>query len=220
MLNLKNIYVRNVLVDLNLTVNEGEFVLVIGENGAGKTTLFNTISGSVAPSGGSIFIAGKNVTNEPQYLRAKLVANVFQDPKVGTVANMSVRDNLNMAYMRGRKRTLLAPSCSKKRDDFFREKLVEIGLENRLDSLAGELSGGQRQALSIIMALMTDSKIVLLDEITAALDSENSKKVLQIIDKCVYKQKKTCLMITHNKDQINQLGDRTLILKNGKLASI
>lgn len=219
MLNLKNIYVRNILIDLNLTVNEGEFVLVVGENGAGKTTLFNTISGSISPSKGSIFISGKNVTNEPQHMRAQLVANVFQDPKVGTIANMSVRNNLNMAHMRGKKRKLLTQSCSKKRDDFFRSKLYEIGLENRLDSLVGELSGGQRQALSVIMALLTDSKILLLDEVTAALDSENSKRVLRIIDICIYKQKKTCLMITHNKDQINQLGNRTLILKNGKLIS-
>lgn len=220
MLNLKNIYVRNILIDLNLTVNEGEFVLVVGENGAGKTTLFNTISGSISPSEGSIFISGKNVTNEPQHMRAQLVANVFQDPKVGTVANMSVRDNLNMAHMRGKKRKLLIQSCSKERDDFFKSKLYEIGLENRLDSLVGELSGGQRQALSVIMALLTDSKILLLDEVTAALDSENSKRVLRIIDTCIYKQKKTCLMITHNKDQIKQLGNRTLVLKNGKLMSL
>lgn len=208
------------MINLNLTVNEGEFVLVIGENGAGKTTLFNTICGSINPSDGAIFIAGKNVTNEPQYLRAKLIANVFQDPKVGTIANMSVRDNLNMAYMRGKSRKLQAMSYSKELDDFFNNKLKEIGLENRLDDFAGELSGGQRQALSIIMALITDSKIVLLDEITAALDSENSKKILQIINECVYKQRKTCLMITHDKDHINQLGDRTLILKNGRLMPI
>ena len=220
MLNLKNIYVRNILIDLNLTVNEGEFVLVVGENGAGKTTLFNTILGSISPSEGSIFISGKNVTNEPQHMRAQLVANVFQDPKVGTVANMSVRDNLNMAHMRGKKRKLLTQSCSKERDDFFKSTLYEISLENRLDSLVGELSGGQRQALSVIMALLTDSKILLLDEVTAALDSENSKRVLRIIDTCIYKQKKTCLMITHNKDQIKQLGNRTLVLKNGKLMSL
>ena len=216
MLELKNIYVRDVLIDLNLTVDEGEFLLVIGENGAGKTTLFNTISGSVKPSSGSVLIAGKDVTNDPQYMRAKLISNVFQDPRVGTVSNMTIRDNLNMALMRGGKRTL-SFSCSQERDKFFKSKLKEIGFENRLDDLAGQLSGGQRQSLSIVMALLADSKIVLLDEITAALDPENSKRILQIIDSCVYKQKKTCLMITHNKDHMKNLGDRTVVLKNGKL---
>lgn len=216
MLELKNICVRNTLIDLNLTVDEGEFLLVIGENGAGKTTLFNTISGRVRPLEGSVFIAGKDVTNDPQYLRARYVANVFQDPRVGTVSNMTIRDNLNMAYMRGEKRTL-AFSCSQDRDEFFKSRLKEIGFENRLDDLAGQLSGGQRQALSIMMALLADSKIVLLDEITAALDPENSERILKIVNSCVYKQKKTCLMITHNKDQMKKMGDRTVVLKNGKL---
>lgn len=216
MLKMKNICVRNVLNDLNLTVNEGEFVLVVGENGAGKTTLFNTISGNVQPSKGQILIAGEDVTNVPQYRRAGLIANVFQDPKVGTIANMSIRDNLNMACLRGKNRKLCF-SCSSARDDFFRTKLREIDLGGRLDAYAGELSGGQRQALSIVMALLTDSKLLLLDEVTAALDSANAEKVLKIIDENVYKQRKTCLMITHNKDHIDRLGDRILKLQNGKV---
>lgn len=218
MLTIESICVRNVLINLNLTIQEGEFVLIVGENGAGKTTLFNTISGNIFPSSGRIFISGKDVTTEPQYIRAAYVANVFQDPKIGTIGNMSIRDNLNIAYMRGKNRTL-KPSCLEERDDFFKNRLRElnIGLENRLDDRAGELSGGQRQALSVIMALISDSKILLLDEITAALDSENSEKILEIIDKNIYKRNKTCLMITHNKDHIGRLGDKVLILQNGRL---
>lgn len=219
MLKMKGICVKNILIDLELTVDEGEFVLVIGENGAGKTTLFNTISGNIIPDKGSISIAEKDITNDPQCERAALIANVFQDPKVGTVINMSVRDNLNMAYLRGKNRKLY-PSSRKERDDFFKTKLADIGLENRLDSYAGELSGGQRQALSIIMALLTDSKVLLLDEITAALDSTNSEKILKIIDKNIYKQNKTCLMITHNKDHISRLGNKVLRLQNGRLKEI
>ena len=218
MLQMKNIKVRNVLNDLNLNVREGEFILILGENGAGKTTLFNTISGNIFPERGRIFIDEEDVTNKAQYARSNLIANVFQDPKVGTTESMSIRDNLNLAYMRGKKRTL-RNSCSADRDFLFREKLRELDmkLENRLDDYAGELSGGQRQALSILMALLTESKILLLDEITAALDNINSEKIMNIINEKCLKTKKTCLMITHNRDQIKEFGNKTMILKNGRL---
>ena len=217
MLKMENITVRNTLINLNLEVKEGEFIVIVGENGAGKTTLFNTISGIIQPTRGSIFIADQNVTTKSQNLRSSLVANVFQDPKVGTIGNMSIRENLNMALMRGKKRGL-QNCCSENRDQLFKEKLSELGinLEKRLDDRVNQLSGGQRQALSITMALLADSKILLLDEITAALDSVNSEKIMKIVNEKCIKAKKTCLMITHNQDQMQKFGNRVLTLKNGK----
>lgn len=218
MLTMKNISVSNILMDLNLEVKKGEFALLIGENGAGKTTLFNTISGKVRPSSGTILIDATDVTGMPQYERAVFVANVFQDPKIGTIGNMSIRDNLSVAYMRGKKRTLNA-SSSDKRDKIFRERLsvLNMGLENRLDDFVGQLSGGQRQAMSIVMALLSNSKILLLDEITAALDAKSSDRVLSIVAENIYAQKKTCLMITHNLNHLNKIGDKIYTLKNGQI---
>ena len=215
---MKNIYVRNVLVNLDLTMEKGEFLLVLGDNGAGKTTLFNTISGAIQPSQGSIFIDSEDVTDKTQFQRANLVANVFQDPKVGTVSKMTLRENMNLAYMRGKKRALSA-CCSEERDELFREKLSELkmGLEDRLDSYAGELSGGQRQALSIAMAFLTDSKILLLDEITAALDRVNSEKIMNIVYKKCQRTCKTCLMITHSPRIIEQFENNVAVLENGKI---
>lgn len=215
---MKDINVRNVLSDLNLTVNRNEFVLVVGDNGAGKTTLFNAISGNLKPKSGSILIDDQDVTNLPQYERATVVANVFQDPKMGTIGSMTIRENLNMAYMRGKKRAL-SISNSEERDKLYREKLrtLDMGLENRLDNCVENLSGGQRQALSIIMSLVSDSKILLLDEVTAAIDTKTSDRIIEIIDENIRQQKKTCLMITHNAKQIDKLADRVLVLKNGNV---
>lgn len=214
MLKMRNITVRNVLTNFNLDVAKGEFVIVTGENGAGKTTLLNTISGNVLPKNGQIFIDGEDVTRKPQYVRTKLIASVAQDPKVGTVANMSIRDNMNSAYMRGKTRDFKS-SCSSVRDEFFKERLkeLEMGLENRLDDLVGELSGGQRQALSVIMAFLTDSKILLLDEITAALNSTNSEKIMNLVNQKCRTMRKTCLMITHNQEQMKNFGDRVLVVE-------
>ena len=213
MLKMRNIRVRNVLVDFNLDVAEGEFIIITGENGAGKTTLLNTISGNVLPKEGQIFIDGKNVTGIPQYARSQLIASVSQDPKVGTVANMSIRDNMNAAYMRGKSRNFRS-SCSSNRDEYFKEKLreLEMGLEERLDDLVGELSGGQRQALSVIMAFLSDFKILLLDEITAALNSTNAEKIMNLVNQKCRTMRKTCLMITHNRDQMKKFGDRILTI--------
>ena len=218
MLQMKNICVRNVLINLDLTVKKGEFLLILGENGAGKTTLFNTISGVIQPSRGSIFIDSRDVTSEAQFQRADLVANVFQDPKVGTISNMTLRENLNLAYMRGKRRGS-DTCCSEERDEFFREKLreLEMGLENRLDNFAGELSGGQRQALSITMALLTESKILVLDEITAALDRANSEKIMNIVQEKCLKAGKTCLMITHSPKIIQQFENNVAILEGGRI---
>jgi putative ABC transport system ATP-binding protein len=219
MLKMKNINVRDTLKDLNLTIKKGEFVLVIGENGAGKTTLFNTISGNIRPKSGTILIDGTDVTDMPQCDRAGLVSNVFQDPKIGTISTMTLRENLNMAYLRGKSKTF-AISDSSERDDLYKEKLkiLNMKLEERLDDYAGDLSGGQRQALSIVMSTISDAKLLLLDEITAALDRKSSENILRIVDEIIRQEKKTCLMITHNADHVERLGNRVLFLKEGKLS--
>ncbi|MDR0581167.1 MAG: ATP-binding cassette domain-containing protein [Holosporaceae bacterium] len=216
MLQMKYIRVKNILVNLNLTVEKNKFVLVVGENGAGKTTLFNVISGVISPESGSIYIDGRDVTSIPACARAALVSNVFQDPKVGTIGNMTIRENLRMAYLRGKSRRLILGN-SRSRDDFYREKLriLNMNFENRLNDYVGVLSGGQRQALSIAMSMMADSKLLLLDEITAALDPKSSENILNIIQKIIRQEKKTCLMITHNVEHFNQLGDGLLRLQNG-----
>ncbi|MBR1734012.1 MAG: ATP-binding cassette domain-containing protein [Alphaproteobacteria bacterium] len=222
MLKMKNIRVRNILIDLNLEVSDGEFVVIIGENGAGKSTLFNTISGYIIPEFGNIYINGEEVTTKTQYERAYLVANVFQDPKVGTISGMSIRDNLNIAYRRGMSREIFRNSSSKNRDSFFQEKLgeLEMGLEKRLDCDTTDLSGGQRQALSIVMSFLADSKILLLDEITAALDLVNSKKIVDLVTRKCAETKKTCLMITHNQEQIYQSENRILSIKDGNIKHV
>ncbi|MDR1334559.1 MAG: ATP-binding cassette domain-containing protein [Holosporaceae bacterium] len=213
---MKNITVKNVLVNLNLIVNKNEFVLVVGENGAGKTTLFNTISGIRKPDDGNVYIDGQDVTPMPSHVRATLVSNVFQDPKLGTIGKMTIRENLCMAYLRGKPRKLILDN-SRQRDDLYREKLqiLNMNLENRLDDYVGELSGGQRQALSIIMSIISDSKLLLLDEVTAALDRKSSENILDIIQKTIRQEKRTCLMITHDAKHLDQLGDRALVLQNG-----
>ncbi|GHU18001.1 ABC transporter ATP-binding protein [Alphaproteobacteria bacterium] len=218
MLRLNNITVRNTLVDLNLIINKGEFVLVTGDNGAGKTTLFNTISGHVFPKSGTIVIDGQDVSSLPQYARAAVVSNVLQDPRAGTVGSMTIRENLNIAYMRGKCRKLI-PSNSFVRDDLYREKLsiLKMDLENRLDDYVENLSGGQRQALSIIMSIIVDSKILLFDEITAALDPKTSDNIMRIAREVMATEHKTCLMITHNVNHMDQMSCRRLVIKNGKL---
>lgn len=213
MLVMKNVNVRNVLQDFNLEVKEGELVVVTGENGAGKTTLFNAISGQVIPTTGKILIDSVDVTQQTQAERARLIANVCQDPKVSTVAGMTLRENLNAAFLRGQKRSWVWNQLEQ-RDSIFRERLseLEMGLENRLDDRVGNLSGGQRQALSIVMAFLLDFKILLLDEITAALNEENAVKVIRLVQNKCRKDHRTCLMITHNLQQIQTFGDRVVTL--------
>lgn len=211
---MQDIQVRNILVGINLEVSEGEFVVVTGENGAGKTTLFSTISGQVAPNRGRLWIDGQDVTKQSQAARSRWVASVCQDPRVGTLAGMTLRENMSVALKRGQNRGVQA-CVSEERDTFFRQHLEELdmGLETRLDALVGELSGGQRQALSVMLAFLADFKILLLDEITAALNVTNSKKILNLVTKKCRKARKTCLMITHNPEQIRQFGDRVVELK-------
>lgn len=227
MLQLKNIEVTlskdtplacKILQSLDLTVNAGEFVIIVGSNGCGKSTLFNTIAGNIRPDQGQIFIDGQDVTIQNCTQRVALVSLVMQDPRVGTMANMTLAENLNLAYMRGKTRGMQVFN-TKQRREFFTSKLaqLEMGLENKIDQLVGNLSGGQRQALSLIMAIIADYKILLLDEITAALDPKSADHVMAIAARLVREEQRTALMITHNMQYALNYGARTLLMQNGKI---
>ncbi|PPE05365.1 Choline transport ATP-binding protein OpuBA [Holospora curviuscula] len=207
---------RKVLNGLNVQVKEGEFLVVVGSNGAGKSTLFNLISGAITPDSGKIYILGKDVTFSTPMERSRLVSMVVQDPKAGTIAQMTIFENMAFALKRGQKRglkrfftpyrwTLCKEKCS----------ILGIGLEHRLKEFVGNLSGGQRQGLSLLMAIAQDSSILLLDEITAALDPINSDRIMELTAKIVTQYQRTCIMITHNMAQAIRYGDRVLVLKNG-----
>lgn len=229
MLALKNINVilnkntrleKKLINQLNLRVQKGEFVVIIGGNGAGKSTLFNIISGFLHPDSGDIILDGKNITHNNQHMNAFDIATVVQDPKAGTMENMTLFENLVFALKRGKRRgfTLFR---TQDRKHFFKEKLkiLDMGLENRLDELVYNLSGGQRQALSLIMSILSESKILLLDEITAALDPKTSETVMHIANAIVKDENRTCIMITHNLNHAITYGDRLLILKEGSFTA-
>ncbi|MDR1456856.1 MAG: ATP-binding cassette domain-containing protein [Puniceicoccales bacterium] len=215
MLSLKNIGIvlggQRVLNGLNLEVQEGEFVVIIGANGTGKSTLFNIISGAIAPTCGKITVGGV-ANNFCQ------VARVFQDPRMGTVGNFTISENMALALRRHKRRSLI-PFETRKRREFFREYLSILGmdLENRLDDPASTLSGGQRQALSLTMSIIGDYSVLLLDEITAALDPKSSEKVMALANKIVSAEGKTCLMATHNMHHALTFGEKLLVLRNGKI---
>ncbi|GHT89409.1 ABC transporter ATP-binding protein [Alphaproteobacteria bacterium] len=215
LLQLNDICVKNILKNLTLNVKKGEFVLIVGANGAGKTTLFNTISGASSPNNGSVFINGRDITLLDRHKRSAQISSVLQDPRAGTIAEMTIFENLKLAYLRNR--------CIKKYRkivEYFKEKLSLIGLnlENRMNEYVRNLSGGQRQALSLVMATVGDYELLLLDEITAALDTRTSDMVMEITSKIVANEKKTCLAITHDQSHMNLFGDRTLKMENGQLS--
>jgi len=209
---------RHVIQDLNLEVKHGEFVIIIGSNGAGKSTLFNTISGTTKLKSGKIKINDSNITKLPAYKRAKFVAKVMQNPAIATIDDMTIEENLSFAFMRGKKRGL-SPHLNEDRISLFKEKLslLEMGLEHRLFELTSSLSGGQRQALSLIMAILANSEILLLDEITAALDPKTADLIMRITAKIVKETKHTTIMITHNMSHALEYGDRTLLISEGKI---
>lgn len=207
---------KKIFNSLKLEVKQGELVMLLGKNGAGKSSLFKLLAGSITPQKGSIIVDGKSITHLLPHQRATFFSTVAQDPNLGTFTEMSLLENLSFAYLRGQKRGLL-PFARKKRREYFKTMLqmLDIGLENRLDSLAGELSGGQRQALSLIMAILQEAKALLLDEITAALDPEMSEFVMELTAKIVKEQNLPALMITHNLLHAKKYGDRILVLENG-----
>ncbi len=202
MLKLENICYKNILRDINLEVQNGEFVYVTGDNGAGKTTLFNIISGIIKPTSGRVLVDRRDIGEMSLRERTGLIANVLQDPRQGTIPEMTIFENLNIAYRRGNRRFCTIASRSLR--EFFIEKLstLNMGLENRLNEYAGNLSGGQRQALSLIMATLSDYEVLLLDEITASLDKKTSALVRTIAQNIAKQSDKVCLAISH--DTIHQ----------------
>ena len=216
--NAGTINAKKALNGLSLTIKEGDFVTVIGGNGAGKSTLLNAICGVWKPDAGKIEIDGVDVTAMPEYKRAAFLGRVFQDPMKGTAPDMEIAENLSIAARRGTKRRLVWGLPKKERES-YRALLatLELGLEDRLSSKVGLLSGGQRQAVTLLMATLKKPKILLLDEHTAALDPKTAAKVLEITDKIVNENKLTTLMITHNmKDAITH-GNRLIMLHEGRI---
>ena len=206
------------LNDLNLTLNDGDFVTVIGGNGAGKSTMLNAIAGSFQIDSGKIVIDGTDVTGLPEHKRAALLGRVFQDPMTGTAATMNIEENMALAMRRGEKRTLRWGISNMERD-MYREQLrtLGLGLEDRMSSKVGLLSGGQRQALTLLMAALRTPKLLLLDEHTAALDPKTAAKVLELTEKIVDEQKLTAMMVTHNMKDAIAMGNRLIMMNAGRI---
>ena len=210
---------KKALNNLSLHLSEGDFVTILGSNGAGKSTLFNAIAGSFTVDSGSIRLDGKNITSQPDYKRSKFIGRLFQDPLRGTAPNMTIEENLALAYMRASSATSPFSMISKKDRADFREKLamLDLGLEDRMSHPVGLLSGGQRQALTLLMATLVTPKLLLLDEHTAALDPATAEKVLKLTKQIVKDNNITCLMITHNIPSALSLGNRTIMMNNGSI---
>lgn len=201
--------------DLSLHLKKGDFVTIIGSNGAGKSTLFNAICGDFLTDSGSVILDGKDITFQPQYIRAKTIGRLYQDPMRGSAPGMSIEENLALAAGSGG----WLSHISKADRQRFREKLaqLEMGLEDRMSQPVGLLSGGQRQALTLLMATMNPPKLLLLDEHTAALDPGTADKVLNMTKRIVEDNHLTCLMITHNMQSALELGNRTLMMDSGNI---
>ena len=209
---------KTALRNLSLTLEDGDFVTVIGGNGAGKSTMLNAIAGTWPVDQGSIVIDGEDVTKLPEYKRAKYLGRVFQDPMTGTAATMEIQENLALAMRRGESRTLRAGIKEKERQQ-YREMLTTLGLglEDRMTSKVGLLSGGQRQALTLLMATLKKPKLLLLDEHTAALDPKTAAKVLETTDMIVNRDHLTTLMITHNVKDAIVHGNRLIMMMEGRI---
>ena len=206
------------LSDLNLHLKRGEFVTVIGGNGAGKSTLMNSVAGAYGIDSGRIMIDGVDVTYLPEYKRAKYIGRVFQDPMMGTAATMQIEENMALAARRGMMRTLRPGITQKEREQFKEQlKILGLGLEDRLTAKVGLLSGGQRQALTLLMATLQKPKLLLLDEHTAALDPKTAAKVLDATQRIVEKDNLTTLMITHNMRDAIAYGNRLIMMCDGKI---
>ena len=206
------------LQGLNLHLKEGDFVTVIGGNGAGKSTMLNAVTGVFGVDSGNVLINGVDVTHLPEFKRAKYIGRVFQDPMMGTAATMQIEENLALAARRGKPRTLRIGITKAEREE-YREKLkiLDLGLEDRMTAKVGLLSGGQRQALTLLMATLQKPKLLLLDEHTAALDPKTAAKVLDATQKIVEKDHLTTLMITHNMRDAIAYGNRLIMMYNGHI---
>ena len=209
---------KRALNGVSLTLNDGDFVTVIGGNGAGKSTLMNAIAGVFGVDSGKIIIDGADLTHLPEYKRAKYIGRVFQDPMMGTAATMQIEENLALAARRGMKRTLRIGITKAEREEYKEQlKILGLGLENRMTSKVGLLSGGQRQALTLLMATLRKPKLLLLDEHTAALDPKTAEKVLDATERIVAKDKLTTVMITHNMRDAIAHGNRLIMMYDGKI---
>lgn len=227
MLEIKNVYKtfnpgtvnqKVALNDLNLTLEDGDFVTVIGGNGAGKSTMLNAVAGVWPVDMGKIIIDGKDITRLPEHKRAAYIGRVFQDPMMGTAATMQIDENLALAARRGAGRTLRV-GITKKENAEYHEllKTLGLGLEDRMTSKVGLLSGGQRQAVTLLMATLKKPKLLLLDEHTAALDPKTAEKVLQLTDKVIARDHLTSLMITHNMKDALRFGNRLIMMNAGHI---
>ena len=227
MLEIKNVYKtfnagtvneKVALQDLNLTLEDGDFVTVIGGNGAGKSTMLNAVAGVWPIDMGKILIDGQDVTRLSEHQRAKYIGRVFQDPMMGTAATMGIEENLALAARRGVTRSLKVGITKKEREEYHELlKTLDLGLEDRMTSKVGLLSGGQRQAVTLLMATLKKPKLLLLDEHTAALDPKTAAKVLALSEKIVEENHLTTLMITHNMRDAIRYGNRLLMLHNGRI---
>lgn len=206
---------KKAIDDLSLTLAPGDFVTIVGANGAGKSTLFNAICGNFFTDQGSIVLDGEDITLKPDHIRAKKIGRLFQDPMSGTAPGMTIGENLALAAAKGG----WLSHVSRAEKEFFREKLraLHMGLEDRMNQPVGLLSGGQRQALTLVMATINPPKLLLLDEHTAALDPGTAEKVLDLTKSIVAEHQLTCMMITHNMQSALELGNRTLMMDSGRI---
>ena len=208
---------KTVIRDLNLTIDAGEFVTIIGSNGAGKTTLFNLITGNLSPTSGKVFIKDRDVTGHPEYQRARTMGRIFQDPLAGTASNMTLEDNMMITFKKGFKWPVI--SLNRKMRAHFKSQLVHLkmGLESRMKENVSTLSGGQRQALTLLMMVLSKPDIALLDEHTAALDPSNAAIVMDLTTRFVTEHRLTTLMITHNMNHAIAYGNRLLMMDGGEV---
>jgi len=211
---------KQALRDIDLHLAPGDFVTVLGSNGAGKSTLFGAIAGAFPVDTGTVILDGRDITGQPDYKRSKYIGRLFQDPLKGTAPNMTIQENMALAYLRAseRRSPFSMITAADRRD--FRDRLsqLELGLEDRMDHPVGLLSGGQRQALTLLMATLVTPRLLLLDEHTAALDPATAEKVLALTEKIVAENHITCLMITHNIPSALKLGNRTIMMRDGRIA--
>ena len=211
---------KKALDGLSVTLAEGDFVTIVGSNGAGKSTFFNAVAGDFFVDEGSIRLDGADITYLPAYRRSRQIGRLFQDPMRGTAPHMTIEENLALAYLRTAKnQNAFFSRTSKAEKQFFRDRLalLDMGLEDRMKQPVGLLSGGQRQALTLLMATMVPPLLLLLDEHTAALDPATAEKVLELTKKIVAKNHTTCLMVTHNMQQALTMGNRTLMMDDGRI---
>lgn len=209
---------KKALNGIDLTLNDGDFVTVIGGNGAGKSTMLNMIAGVYPVDSGKIEIDGVNISRQPEYKRAKYIGRVFQDPMKGTAAGMEIQENMALAFRRGQRRGL-GWGIRANEKDYYHDLLTRLGLglQNRMSSKVGLLSGGQRQALTLLMATLQKPKLLLLDEHTAALDPQTARKVLDLTNEMVTEQNLTALMVTHNMKDAIQIGNRLIMMNDGRI---